>query len=83
MSTPEQKLERQKAYREAWLTKHPEYYKKGGKGYSSNKRPIICECGQATTADNLRRHKRSWKHKRLMEAMEAKAVEPECSRHDP
>ena len=29
MSTPEQKLDRQKAYREAWLAKHPGYYKKG------------------------------------------------------
>ena len=83
MFTPEQKLERQKAYREAWLANHPGYYKKGGKGYSSITRPITCECGQATTADHLRQHQRSWKHKRLMEAMEAKTVEPECSRCNP
>ena len=96
MLTPEQKIERQKANREAWLAKHPEYYKKGGKGYEAykswramnpeyfkkggkgfecNRRLVTCECGQAVTADHLRRHQCSWKHKKLMDAKEAKAVE--------
>ena len=34
MLTPEQKQERQKIAREAWLAKHPEYYRPGGKDYS-------------------------------------------------
>ena len=49
MLTPEQKTEKQKLAREAWLAKHPEYYKtrlvkhpdyfkEGGKGYQAQKK---------------------------------------------
>ena len=71
--------ETQKKYYENNKEKYQEYQKEYGKEYYQNNKEYIseivfCECGCSARRDNIRRHKQSSKHERIMKEI-AKTLE--------